>query len=112
MPVAYIAFRGTPVTLRLFLTAIAPAIVCSVLMGLILAPFTSRFPMASSYSAVVVYFSIATVVYLALWLVSPRGKGRLTEMYLDVASMFKGRVSPSPVLIVKTAAAGGTRRGR
>ena len=49
--------------------------------------------MANSYSAVVVYFSIATVVYLASWLVIPRGKGSLTEMYLDVASMFKAKVS-------------------
>lgn len=95
VPVAYIAFRSTPITLRLFLTAIAPSIVCSLLMGLILAPLTSRFPMANSYSAVVVYFSIATVVYLALWLVIPRGKGSLTEMYRDVASMFKGKVSLS-----------------
>jgi len=93
VPVAYIAFRNTPVTLRLFLTSISPAIVCSVLMGLILAPLTSRFPMANSYSAVVVYFSIATVVYLASWLLLPRGKASLAEMYLDVASMFRRKVT-------------------
>jgi PST family polysaccharide transporter len=95
VPVAYIAFRGTPVTLRLFLTSISPSIVCSLLMALILAPFTSRYPMANSYAAVVVYFSVATVVYLASWLAIPRGKGSLTEMSLDVASMFKGKVAAS-----------------
>ena len=93
LPVAYVAFRNTPVDVRLFLGSISPSIVCSLVMGLLLAVFTSRYPIGNSYSAVVAYFSIATVVYLASWFAIPRGKGSLTEMFLDFVSMFKAKVS-------------------
>ena len=93
LPVAYIAFRNTPVNVRLFLSSIAPSVVGSLMMGLLLALFTSRYPIANRYAAIIVYFSIATVAYLASWFAIPRGKGSLTEMYLDVVSMFSARVS-------------------
>lgn len=93
LPMAYLAFRNTPVDVRLFLRSIAPSIVCSLMMGLLLALFTSRYPIANSYSAIIASILIAAVIYAAGWSAIPRGKGGLTDIYLDLVSMFKARVS-------------------
>jgi len=93
LPMAYLAFRNTPVDLRLFLRSISPAIVCSLMMGLLLALFTARYPIANSYSAIIASFSIAAVAYVVGWSAIPSGKGSLTEMYLDFVSMFKAKAS-------------------
>jgi PST family polysaccharide transporter len=93
LPVAYIAFRNTPVSVRLFLTSIFPSIVCSLVMGLLLTMVTSHYPIANSYIAIMVYFLTAAVVYVICWFAIPRGKDNLKEMYLDVVSMFKPRMS-------------------
>ena len=93
LPMAYLALRGTAVDLGLFLRSIAPAIVCSLMMGLLLTLFTSRYPIANSYSAIIASVSIATVAYVIGWSALPSGRSSLSEMYWDFVSMFKAKVS-------------------
>jgi PST family polysaccharide transporter len=93
LPVAYIAFRKTPVNIRLFLTSISPSIICSLVMGLLLTMVTSRYRIANNYTAILTYFSTAGVVYFICWFAIPRGKDNLKEMYVDFVSMFKTRTS-------------------
>jgi PST family polysaccharide transporter len=88
LPVAYIAFRNTPVTVSLFVTSILPSVLCSIVMGLVLQVFCLLFPINNEIYAIIVALPIAGVSYLLAWMTLPRGKARLTEMFSDFSSMF------------------------
>jgi O-antigen/teichoic acid export membrane protein len=88
-PIAYVALKNTPVSFGLFLSCITPSVICSFTMGLVLTIVAALNPVHNSYYAVAVSFGIAIVSYLASWIVMPRGKAKLSEMFWDFASLFR-----------------------
>ena len=89
IPVAYIAFKDTPISVGLFLSSIFPAVICSLAMGIVLTIYSSLHLFHSNLAAIAVSVPIATASYLAVWVVMPDGKARLTGMYSDFSSMFR-----------------------
>lgn len=89
IPAAYIAFKGTPVSVGLFLTSILPSIICSLGMGVALILFTMLNPIQNNFLAIVASLPIAAIAYLALWMLMPQGKAKLTGMFLDFTSTFR-----------------------
>jgi len=89
LPAAYIAFKGTPINVKLFLYSILPSVICSLGMGLALSFFASLYPIQNNFLAVVASLPVAAVSYLALWLVMPQGKAKLTGMFVDFTSTFR-----------------------
>jgi O-antigen/teichoic acid export membrane protein len=89
LPAAYIAFKGTPVSVGLFLSSIVPSLICSLGMGLALTLFASLYPIQNNLFAVIAAAPIGAVSYLALWMLMPEGKARLTGMFMDFTSTFR-----------------------
>jgi len=89
LPVLYLAFRDTPISVGLFLTTILPSVICSLLMGVVLVVFSSINPAHTSFTALAVSLPIAVIVYLTAWMLMPEGNHRLKDIYLDFVFMFK-----------------------
>jgi O-antigen/teichoic acid export membrane protein len=88
-PIAYVAMKDTPISFGLFLSCITPSFICSVTMGVVITIFSEFNPVHNSYYAVAVSLGIAIGSYLAAWMVMPRGKSILSEMFVDLASLFR-----------------------
>lgn len=89
LPVVYLAFRDTPVSVGLFLSSILPAVICSLLMGAALVAFSFVNPAQSSFSVIAVSLPVGFIVYLAAWMLMPEGSLRLREFFSDIFMMFK-----------------------
>jgi PST family polysaccharide transporter len=86
LPVAYLAFRDTPISVGLFLTSILPSVICSLVMGLTTTSFSSLHLIQNSFLAFVASGVVAVASYLAAWMVIPGGKGKVRELYTEVTS--------------------------
>jgi len=91
LPVAYLAFRNTPVSVGLFVTSILPSFLCSVAMGLVTVGFSSLKLIHNSDAALIVSFVVASIAYLLAWALIPGGKAKLAELYTDFSSVFRSR---------------------
>jgi hypothetical protein len=91
LPVAYVAFRNTPVSVGLFVTAIFPSFLCSVTMGLVAKGFSSLNLIHNSNAALAASFVVASTSYLLVWALIPGGKAKLRELYTDFSSVFRAR---------------------
>ena len=89
LPAAYIAFRDTPVNVGVFVSSILPSVACTLIMALALAAFSALAPIHSNLYAIALGFPIAVASYLMAWMLMPKGRVHLTEMFSDFSSMFK-----------------------
>ncbi len=89
VPAAHIAFKDTPISVGFFLTSLVPAMTCSLGMGVALAVFARLVPFHDNFTTVAASLPVAAISYLALWLLMPQGKARLTSMLLDFTSTFR-----------------------
>jgi O-antigen/teichoic acid export membrane protein len=89
LPAAHLAFKGTPVTVKLFLSSIFPSVICSLGMGIALTLFNALVTLQNNFITVIVSLPVAVVLYFAFWMVMPFGKSKLTDMFKDFISTFR-----------------------
>lgn len=91
LPVLIIAFRNTPISVKLFISSTLPSVISSLLMGGILLLFSNTFPIQNSFYAITGSLPIAAAAYIVVWMLIPGGKLRIKEIITDFGVMFKKR---------------------
>jgi PST family polysaccharide transporter len=91
VPLIFLSFRQTPVSAGLFFRSILPSVICSMLMGIVLFLFSNIISIQSSFNAIVSSVPIALIAYFLAWILLPRGRLRLKEIFSDFLFTFKKR---------------------
>ena len=88
-PMLWYTFKDSPISIRLFLQAILPSFIPSLIMAIALFYFTINVSLGNSFFQLSVSFIIAFVIYLLIWIVIPGGSERLKENVSDFLDTFK-----------------------
>jgi O-antigen/teichoic acid export membrane protein len=98
----YYSFRGSPVTLGSFWSAIWMSLVSSVFMGVSLFVLCLTFPIAHSLPSLLVGCAIGATTYLLPWLLFPSGRAELWLILQDVQNaMLRRPIPPETTLAGK-----------
>jgi hypothetical protein len=80
----YYSFKGSPVTLKSFWSAIRMALASSVFMGVSLLVFHLTSPIAHPIHSLLAGCGIGAVTYLVPWLLLPSGRAELWVILHDI----------------------------
>jgi len=102
LPLVWAALRDTPVSLVIWLRAIARPAVCSLFMVAVLYVFSSLLLFKNNFAALLSYVSVGALCYVVGMLILPGGRGVLRELFDDCQSAFgvKQKLQNSPVALV------------
>jgi O-antigen/teichoic acid export membrane protein len=89
LPLAVLAFRGTPVGVGLFFRSIFPSAACSLLMAIVMHLLGTALPINGSFYALALGFLVALAVYLcAIWVLPP-GRATFIEIWGNLATRLR-----------------------
>ena len=91
----YYSFKGSPVTLGSFWSAIQMSVASSVFMGVSLIVFRLTFPIAHSLPSLLAGCAIGATTYLLPWLLLPSGRAELRLILQDVQNAVLRRPVPT-----------------
>jgi PST family polysaccharide transporter len=88
-PSLWMSFKNTPISIALFLRAIALAVFASITMGLLLVLIFQRLLQLDATVEIFISLISAFVLYCGIWLVFPEGKQKLVEYFSYPLTVFK-----------------------
>jgi hypothetical protein len=89
LPSLWYSFKDTPVSIPLFLEAIARPMVSSLVTGLLLILFQLETSFLKDSTEILISFFLAIVAYCGMWLLLPGGKQQLLEYFSYLPAMVK-----------------------
>jgi PST family polysaccharide transporter len=79
-------FKGTPVNVNTFLKAIEKPFISSFVMMTLLIFLRKILVIDDSFLSLIIFFPVASVIYLLTWLVIPDGKENLINIFYDIVT--------------------------
>ena len=93
-PLLVIGFRNTPVNAELFLSAISPSVICSLLMGAAVFLFSGIISFQTSFASIAGSLAIGLIVYGLVWILIPGGSMKLKGILADFWFTFRKAEKP------------------
>jgi O-antigen/teichoic acid export membrane protein len=89
VPLLFYAYRDTPINIRLLLSSIALPVMASGSIGVIMVVLLPVVSNKNIFLHITVFFMIAVVSYIGVWLSNSRGRQQLSEFYSYSTELFR-----------------------
>jgi PST family polysaccharide transporter len=92
-PTLYFSFKGSPVTMRMFLATVARPAVASIGMAVMLMLLHQSIPPTGALAFLVLASAIGTGSFVGIWMLLPGGKAELADLIGDVRAAVRRKVA-------------------